>query len=194
VAGRAERQAAAQAATEFARKAANYQAWYVMNTAQGKGGSGGRIDALRDLKTNGVSLAGVNLDGAWLENVELDGAALRFATLVGANLRGASLELADLHQADLTSANLVGARMSGAFLKGADLTGAQFSTADLRNADLADVRGWQEIKGISYANIDGIRNAPAGFREWALERGANDGTEPEGVTPEQTFSTSWRTV
>src|ERR1700678_929950 len=30
-------------------EARHYQAWQVINTAQGKGGSGGRIDALREL-------------------------------------------------------------------------------------------------------------------------------------------------
>lgn len=64
--GRGERQAAERAAAELARKAANYQAWQVVNTAQGKGGSGGRTDALEDLARNGVSLAGVRLDDAWL--------------------------------------------------------------------------------------------------------------------------------
>src|SRR5262245_5889236 len=59
VAGREERRSAEQAAAALARKAANYQAWQVINSAQGKGGSGGRIHALHDLISSGVSLAGV---------------------------------------------------------------------------------------------------------------------------------------
>ena len=89
--GRGERQQAEREAAEIARKAANYQAWQVVNTAQGKGGSGGRVDALQDLVRNGVSLAGVQLDDAWLEGLVLPGADMRLATLRHANLRGADL-------------------------------------------------------------------------------------------------------
>jgi hypothetical protein len=85
--GRGERRQAEQKAAEIARKAANYLAWQVVNTAQGKGGSGGRIDALQDLVRNQVSLAGVQLDSAWLEGLVLPGADMRLATLKHANLR-----------------------------------------------------------------------------------------------------------
>ena len=51
--------------------------------------------------------------------------------------------------------------------------------ADLSGADLEDIRNWREIESIKYANIFGIRNAPKGFRVWALERGAVEMT-PEG--------------
>ena len=49
--GRGERQRAEQEAAAIARKGANYQAWQVVNTAQGKGGSGGRIDRGFSLST-----------------------------------------------------------------------------------------------------------------------------------------------
>src|SRR5438309_2166833 len=35
-------------------KQKHYQAWQVINTAQGKGGSGGRIEALQELNADGV--------------------------------------------------------------------------------------------------------------------------------------------
>src|SRR5579884_3419511 len=35
-------------------KQRHYQAWQVINTAQGKGGSGGRIEALQELNEDGV--------------------------------------------------------------------------------------------------------------------------------------------
>ena len=50
-------------------KAKHYQAWQVINSAHGNRGSGGRIDALRDLAQDGVSLAGVNLDRARLKRL-----------------------------------------------------------------------------------------------------------------------------
>ena len=40
-------------------KQKHYQAWQVINSAQGKGGSGGRIDALEELHADGVPLVGV---------------------------------------------------------------------------------------------------------------------------------------
>ena len=82
--------------------AANYQAWQVVNAAQGKGGSGRRIDALADLARNRVSLAGVNLDGAWLEGIDLPSAILPQASLRGSNLQASELSSANSDRADLT--------------------------------------------------------------------------------------------
>jgi hypothetical protein len=41
------------------RKQKHYQAWQVINTAQGKGGSGGRIEALQELNIDRIPLVGV---------------------------------------------------------------------------------------------------------------------------------------
>jgi hypothetical protein len=60
-----------------------------VNRAQGKGGSGGRIDALRNLVRNTQSVVGVNVDGAWLVGVDVRGADLEYARFKGANLQGA---------------------------------------------------------------------------------------------------------
>jgi hypothetical protein len=193
-AGRAERKAAEEAAALMARKDANYQAWQVINSAQGKGGSGGRVDALQELAREGVSLAGVCLDGAWLAGVRLEGAHLIQATFRDANLAGAGLEEANLERADFGGANLLGADLRRTRLKGANLAGAQLGTADLRDADLADVTGWDRIASVSYTNIEGVRNPPPGFREWALGRGAVDRAGPDIKTGELAFSTVWRAV
>lgn len=190
---RNERRRVEAEAAVLALKAANYQAWAVVNSAQGKGGSGGRVDALQDLNRNGVSLAGVRLDGAWLEGIELGGARLSRASLREANLSGARLQGANLEGADLTGVNLTGADLQGAFLKGADLSGAQLGTADVRGADLAGIRGWASIRTASYLQIDGVRHAPSGFREWALVQGAvEQGTEP--APADDGFSTHYRSV
>ncbi len=169
----------------LARKASNYQAWAVVNSAQGKGGSGGRIDALQDLNNNQVSLAGVRLEGAWLEGIELRGAKLTRASLRDANLSGAKLSQGNFEGADLSGANLTGADLSNAFLKGVDLSGAQLGAADLRGADLVELKGWESIKSASYLEIEGVRHAPPGFREWALAHGAIEATaesEAEGYS------------
>lgn len=193
--GRGERKAAARAADALARKAANYQAWQVVNTAQGKGGSGGRIDALQDLVANGVSLAGVRLDGAWLDGIHLAGARLERASLRNAILRGADLRRANLQGADLTGADLTGADLREAILKGATVAGAALSAADLSGADLAELHGWEALASVSYTQIADVRHAPPGWRDWILARGAIDGEPAEELpTSGQTFSQEWRTV
>jgi Pentapeptide repeats (8 copies) len=193
--GRGERKAAEAAAAELGRKAANYQAWQVVNTAQGKGGSGGRVDALQDLVRNSVSLAGVRLDDAWLEGIRLDGASLPRASLRGTILQGARLRRANLRGADLTGADLTGADLRDAILKGATLAGATLAAAELGGADLSEVRGWEQLGSISYARIDGVRHAPHGWREWMLTRGATEGAEADDAAGEpRSFSQDWRAV
>jgi hypothetical protein len=193
--GRGERKAAEEAAAALARKAANYQAWQVVNTAQGKGGSGGRIDALQDLVTNGVSLAGVRLDEAWLDGIQLAGARLERASLRKAILRGANLQRANLQGADLTGADLTGADLRDAILKDATVARAVLSAADLEGADLAQLQDWEALASVSYTQIAGVRHAPPGWRDWILERGAIDGEPAEELpTSGQTFSQEWRTV
>lgn len=194
-AGRRERIVADTAAALRAVIDSNYQAWQVINSAQGKGGSGGRVEALGDLLRNGVSLAGINLDQAWLERVDLPNAtlircSLRQAKLTGANLAGANLEGADLRDADL-----IGANLSNAYLRGANLTNARLSASTLHGADLMDVIGWRELGSISHADIEGVRNTPTGFIAHALDQGAvnvqNDGVQPGD---EQGFSREFRVV
>ena len=192
--GRGERRQAEQKAAEIARKAANYQAWQVVNTAQGKGGSGGRIDALQDLVRNEVSLAGVQLDGAWLEGLVLPGADMRLASLKHANLRGADLRNVNLGQADLTGADLTGANLSHSRLTNAQVRGAVAMTTDFRGADLTGLRGWDGLASASYLLLEGARHPPRGFIEWALERGAtrDEPSAEEPVEPAQRFSQEWR--
>jgi Pentapeptide repeats (8 copies) len=78
-------------------KQKHYQAWQVINLAQGKGGSGGRIDALEELHEDGVPLVGVDASGAFLQGIDLSGANLlranfRAADVRGGNLSGAQME------------------------------------------------------------------------------------------------------
>src|SRR5437879_10922669 len=57
-------------------KQKHYQAWQVINTAQGKGGNGGRIEALQELNMDGIPLVGVDAVGAFLQGVRLHRANL----------------------------------------------------------------------------------------------------------------------
>jgi len=167
-------------------KQRHYQAWQVINTAQGKGGSGGRIEALQELNADKVPLVGVDASSAFLQGVRLEHAKLMRADLSAADLRNGDFLDADLTNSNLVSANFRGARLDGckltgaelresdlnsASLAGADLSGASLDDADLRNAELSGVV-WAHLQSVKGANIAGVRNAPAGFVQWALKNGA----------------------
>jgi hypothetical protein len=122
-------------------KQKHYQAWQVINTAEGKGGNGGRIDALQELNGDRISLIGVNVAGAYLQGLRLEQAQARRANFAGADLRNVnfkdtSLPEADIQYANLRGANLKNCNLAGALLDDADLTGADLSQADLGGATL----------------------------------------------------------
>jgi hypothetical protein len=167
-------------------KQKHYQAWQVINTAQGKGGSGGRIKALQELNADGVPLVGVDVSGAFLQSIHLQRARLMRSNFNGADLRNSDFASADFSDSDLRSANfrqsnlhnanfqradLNDADLWGADLNGADLSGATIVSADLRFANLADIL-WHDLRALKNANIYGVKNAPDGFIPWALQRGA----------------------
>ena len=167
-------------------KQRHYQAWQVVNTSQGKGGSGGRIEALQELNADRVALVGVDVSGAFLQGIRLDKARLLRANLSAADVRESKFISADFTSADLRSANFRESDLSrssfratildesdftGADLTGADLADASLEDADLSNADLRDIH-WEHIAKIKNANIFGVKNAPAGFVDWAMKHGA----------------------
>ena len=166
-------------------KQKHYQAWQVINTAQGKGGNGGRIEALQELNADGISLVGVDLSGAFLQGIRLQRASLARSNFSAADLRDCDLTFADLSDADLRanlrhcilrSVNMEHADLTDADLFGADLTSADLSRAtlvntDLRNSNLADLK-WSDTLDLKNTNIFGVKNAPEGFVAYALKRGA----------------------
>jgi hypothetical protein len=167
-------------------KQKHYQAWQVINTAQGKGGNGGRLDALEELNADGISLIGVDVSGAFLRGVRLRNARLARANFNSADARDSDFRSTDFSNADLQSANfrgsdfrnadLAGAQLTDADLFGANLDGADLSkttleNTDLCNTDLRNVR-WQQIRNVSKANLFGAKNMPDGFLAWALQNGA----------------------
>jgi hypothetical protein len=167
-------------------KQKHYQAWQVINTAQGKGGSGGRIEALQELDQDGVPLVGVDVSGAFLQGIRLPGARLLRADLNAVDARNSDFQAADFTSADLHSGNFRESNLSGANFQDADLAeadfcsanlngavldGATLDAADLGNADLSNVK-WQKVKSLKGANIRQVRNAPEGFIPWATQHGA----------------------
>lgn len=166
-------------------KQKHYQAWQVINTAQGKGGSGGRKEALQELAADQIDLVAVNVDGAFLQGVRLPRANLARASLRGTDLRSGFFDGAVLDYADLTSANIrngsfgkaslqyasfADADLNGCNLAGADCEETDFSRADLRDSDLKNIK-WEKM-GLKLANIRGVKNAPEGFVASALKQGA----------------------
>jgi uncharacterized protein YjbI with pentapeptide repeats len=167
-------------------KQRHYQAWQVINTAQGKGGSGGRIEALQELNADGVPLVGVDVSSAFLQGLKLERANLLRADFSAADLRRSDLQSADftnanLHSAnfresDLENASFQSADMTDVDLLGSNLAGAKLDDADLSDADLrfADLRNvaWKRLKKVTGVNIAGVKNSPEGFVEWAVKNGA----------------------
>src|SRR6266702_2435699 len=102
-------------------KQRHYQAWQVINTAQGKGGSGGRIEALQELNEEKIPLVGVDVSSAFLQGVRLQHANILRADMSAADLRGSNLTDANLTFADLHDANFRGAILENTQLTSADL-------------------------------------------------------------------------
>jgi hypothetical protein len=168
------------------RKQRHYQAWQVINTAQGKGGSGGRIEALQELNADHISLTGVDAGKAFLVGISLKNgnlsrcdlhaadlrssdftnAVLSFCKLDNANLRNATLTKAKMDDVSMQNVDLNGANLQGVNFSGSDLTGV-----DLRGTSLKDIQ-WQGITAIRMADIADVKDAPPGFVEFALSHGA----------------------
>jgi hypothetical protein len=167
-------------------KQKHYQAWQVINSAQGKGGNGGRIEALEELNSDGVPLVGVDLSSAFLQGIQLKKANLARANFDAADARDADLESARIDDASLRSTNLRSAKLrktslrgstlddadlSGADLRDADLSGASLQDGDLNAADLQNLK-WSNLRSVKGLNLYGVKNPPPGFTDWALAHGA----------------------
>lgn len=157
------------------REARLLSAWIMVNAAEGKGSSGGRVEALQVLNSQGVSLARVNLKGAWLRGIQLPGADLQQAELSDAvvessNLAQARLNYSVLHCADLGHSDLRNAQfhnahlwevnLSNSVLAGADLSVTNMNVANLATADLANAnleRASLIKANLSGANLSGAR-------------------------------------
>ncbi len=173
-------------------KQKHYQAWQVINTAQGKGGSSGRIEALQELDDDGVPLVGVDVSGAFLQGIRLPRARLLRANVSAVDARNSDFQAADFTGANLHSGNFRESNFSGtnlqdadlgeadfcsARLNGAVLDGATLDAADFGNTDLSQLK-WQKINSLKGANIGHVRNPPRGFIQWATQHGAV-AAEPE---------------
>src|SRR5260370_29291576 len=112
-------------------KQKHYQAWPVINTAQGRGGNGGRIDALQELNADHIPLVGVDVSGAFLQGIQLQGARLSRCNFAGTDLRNS-----DFDSADMSDANLQGANFRASVLRSGEFDDADLTDADLEGSDL----------------------------------------------------------
>jgi len=154
------------------------------------------------LVTGYINLHDADLSEAWLENADLAKVSFRGSTLdrtnfslvklndavfmfnrlrgavfIKADLRNALFAFSDLSKAVISGANLTNATfnqsdLSGASLGGADLKGTSFIMVNLSGADIGSIDNWTEIADIEGTNVFGVQNAPDGFTEWALSKGA----------------------
>ena len=167
-------------------KQKHYQAWQVINTAQGRGGNGGRIDALQELNADRIPLVGVDVSGAFLQGIQLRGARLSRCNFAGADLRNSDFDSADMSDANLRGANFRESALRSVELDDADLTDADLEGVDLRGADLsrtilvrtdlsrtnlANLK-WRGIRDLNGTNVFAVKNAPDGFVAYALKHGA----------------------
>jgi ABC-type nitrate/sulfonate/bicarbonate transport system permease component/uncharacterized protein YjbI with pentapeptide repeats len=136
----------------------------------------------------GAAGADVSFNGTMLQGSIFHGAHLRarfthirtnqatsFASSVldGCSFRNSELNSVDFSAASLQSCHLVNVNMSGVRFRWADMRGVR-----VRLDSKQEGSNWNTlIADISYANIAGM-DAPKGFREWALSRGAVE--EPDG--------------
>lgn len=106
------------------KKQKHYQAWQVINTAQGKGGSGGRIEAMQELNADKIALVALSADDALLHSVKLP----------KANLSRSNFEASDLRDCVLEGAHIELATLVFACFRGCNLQGVHFTDSNLRRS------------------------------------------------------------
>ncbi len=89
----------------------------------------------------------------------------------------------DLRNVDLSAGNLAYAGLGASDMQGVNLRGTDLTRANLDGARVADILNWNTCV-VAGANIKDLREAPNGFREWALNQHA--------VEMESSGWSSWR--
>jgi uncharacterized protein YjbI with pentapeptide repeats len=176
------------------KKQSHYEAWQVIDAAQGLEISYARIRALEDLAKDGVSLKGLSLPKANLEqislvDINLKEANFKEAKLQEANLKGSTFELTQFQGANLLKANLQETffllaqlqqvNLCSANLQYADLQGVNLLEANLQRADLQGAYLFGNLQGadfqeanLDHATLEGAYLKDANFKSANL-KGAN---------------------
>ena len=126
-------------------QAIHYQAWQVINSAQGKSGNGGRSYALESLIADNVSLKGIDLNKAWLDGTNLSNSILSAATFIDSHLRSVNLSNAKLNGCDFTEAivdssilnntNLKNTTFVNTLIRDAKIVNAYFVNSTIKGSD-----------------------------------------------------------
>ncbi len=172
------------------KKAKQYQAWQMINSASGLAGDGGRKLALEDLNGDDVRLDGINLNNAVLHSVVLKCAIMKNGNLNNTDLSSANISLSTFYKATFLKSYSVGAwfrenSFIGAVAKqavfinchfkdstfeGADLRGAEFADCEIKNSrfNFSDLRNATFSSNLETnhnyfygANIQGIKASPS---------------------------------
>ena len=130
------------------KKQFHYQAWSIVDGANGIRKSYARVLALQDLNQDGVSLRELDAPGAELDDIDIPKANLSEANLNEADLSNGNLSHANLDNANLSKAKLIGTNLNHANLSFDRLTQANLSSADLSSANLI-------CADLSNANLSG---------------------------------------
>jgi hemoglobin-like flavoprotein/uncharacterized protein YjbI with pentapeptide repeats len=130
------------------KKQFHYQAWTIVDGANGIRKSYARVLALQDLNEDGVSLRELDAPGAELDDIELPKANLSEANLNEADLSNGNLSHANLDNANLSKAKFIGTNLNHANLSFARLNQANLSSANLSSANLI-------CADLSNANLSG---------------------------------------
>ncbi|RZM76095.1 pentapeptide repeat-containing protein [Leptolyngbya iicbica] len=117
------------------KKQKHYEAWQVIDNANGIETSYARRKALEDLHEDNISFYEVDLPKADLNGIHLSGADFCYADLSGAHLNKATLVNTLFSNANLNSADLRGANLHSADLSYADLSYAKLLYARLSNTN-----------------------------------------------------------
>jgi uncharacterized protein YjbI with pentapeptide repeats len=124
-------------AAEDLTKSKHYVAWQTLNSAVGKSGNAGRVDALMDLNKDGVSLIGLDISNVTFErNLILTNAQLEYAKLDGSQINGSDFSDAIMWNVVLANATCSCVRFRNANLDNANVTNATFIGCDFSSSSL----------------------------------------------------------
>ena len=161
-------------------KQAHYEAWKIIDSANGLRTSYARLQALQDLNEDCISLRGLNAPEADLKGINLSNADLSSADLSGADLSFANLSNADLSNTNLTEAKLSNANLANVKLNAAHLSYCDFIEADLQNADFvgAILLGTNFIRAnLDKAYLGDVNCSQAVFKDASIKQAKFFGIE-----------------
>lgn len=109
-----------------------------------------------------------SMQRVWLRRGRLRRVSFEYALMDSAEMFAVQMDSASLVNSDLHNAALGAANLRSTDLSGTEFSGTRLAGADLRQAKLKDIKNWRGIRCLEGANLFGVRDAPAGFIEWAL--------------------------